>query len=55
MWQGRVISLHFTPEASAKMTVVPEVRALPGRGSSGTRSGTRSGRGAWPAAMRWWS
>jgi hypothetical protein len=37
MWQGRVISLHFTPEASAKMTGVPEVRAVPGWGLEGDR------------------
>jgi MOSC domain-containing protein YiiM len=37
MWQGHVVSLHIAPEASAKMEVVNEVRAVPGRGLEGDR------------------
>lgn len=37
MWQGHVVSLHIAPEASAKMEVVTEVRAVPGRGLEGDR------------------
>ena len=37
MWQGNVVSLHIAPEASAKMLVVPEARAVPGRGLEGDR------------------
>jgi MOSC domain-containing protein len=37
MWQGRVVSLHVAPAASAKMQTVPEVRAVPGRGLEGDR------------------
>lgn len=37
MWQGHVVSLHIASEASAKMEVVTEVRAVPGRGLEGDR------------------
>ena len=37
MWQGHVVSLHIAPEASAKMRVVFEGRAVPGRGLEGDR------------------
>ncbi len=37
MWQGSVVSLHIAPQASAKMTVVPQVRAVPSRGLEGDR------------------
>ena len=37
MWQGHVVSLHIAPEASAKMQVVDEARAVPGRGLEGDR------------------
>jgi MOSC domain-containing protein YiiM len=37
VWQGRVVSLHIAPEASAKMETVGEVRAVAGRGLEGDR------------------
>jgi MOSC domain-containing protein YiiM len=37
MWQGRVVSLHVSPRGGAPMEVVPEVRAVPGRGLEGDR------------------
>ncbi len=36
-WQGTVASLHIAAEAGAAMVVVPEVRAVPGRGLEGDR------------------
>jgi MOSC domain-containing protein YiiM len=43
MWDGRVISLHLAPEASAAMQTVTEVRAIPGRGLEGDRYFTGTG------------
>ncbi|HEY3081481.1 MAG TPA: MOSC domain-containing protein [Chloroflexota bacterium] len=37
MFEGRVVSLHVAPEASAPMQTVSEVRAVPGRGLEGDR------------------
>ncbi|MBI4590701.1 MAG: MOSC domain-containing protein [Candidatus Rokubacteria bacterium] len=37
MWQGRVVSIHVAPEASAPMQSVSEVRAVPGKGLEGDR------------------
>ncbi|MBI3637826.1 MAG: MOSC domain-containing protein [Candidatus Rokubacteria bacterium] len=37
MWQGTVVSIHVAPEAAAPMIVVPEARAVPGRGLEGDR------------------
>ncbi len=37
MWQGQVVSVHIAPEAGAPLQVVPEVRAVPGRGLEGDR------------------
>ena len=37
MFEGRVVSLHIAPEASAPMLTVSEVRAVPGRGLEGDR------------------
>jgi MOSC domain-containing protein YiiM len=37
MWQGRVVSVHIAPEASAKMETVTEAHAVPGRGLEGDR------------------
>jgi MOSC domain-containing protein YiiM len=37
VWQGQVVSLHVAPEAGAPLQVVPEVRAVPGRGLEGDR------------------
>jgi MOSC domain-containing protein YiiM len=36
-WQGSVVSIHVAPEAGAPMLVLPEARALPGRGLEGDR------------------
>jgi hypothetical protein len=36
MWQGRVVSVHIAPEIVAPLQVVPEVRALLGRGWKAT-------------------
>jgi hypothetical protein len=43
MWRGTVVSLHIAPEGSAPMVVVPEVRAVPGRGLEGDRYFTGRG------------
>ena len=43
MWQGRVVSLHIAPEASAKMETVGQARAVPGRGLEGDRYFTGTG------------
>src|SRR5437870_5183315 len=43
MWQGRVVSLHIAPEASAKMETVGRARAVPGRGLEGDRYFTGTG------------
>ena len=37
MWQGRVLSIHVAPAASAPMESVAEARAVPGRGLEGDR------------------
>lgn len=37
MWQGTVVSIHVTNEASTPMQVVTQVRAVPGRGLEGDR------------------
>jgi MOSC domain-containing protein YiiM len=37
MWQGNVVSIHIAPQAGAPLAVVPEVRAVPGRGLEGDR------------------
>lgn len=37
MWQGQVVSLHIAREAGAPLEIVPEVRAVPGRGLAGDR------------------
>lgn len=37
MWQGQVASLHIAREAGEPLEVVPEVRALAGRGLEGDR------------------
>ncbi len=37
MWQGRVVTIHIAPQASAPMVSVPEVRAVTGRGLEGDR------------------
>jgi MOSC domain-containing protein YiiM len=37
VWKGAVVSLHITPQASAPMRSVTEVRAIPGRGLEGDR------------------
>ena len=37
MFEGRVVSLHVAPEASAPMQTVNEARAVPGRGLEGDR------------------
>jgi MOSC domain-containing protein YiiM len=37
VWQGSVVSIHVAPDAGAPMVVVPEARALPGRGLEGDR------------------
>jgi MOSC domain-containing protein YiiM len=37
VWQGSVVSIHVAPEAGAPMVVVPEARALAGRGLEGDR------------------
>jgi MOSC domain-containing protein YiiM len=37
MWQGQVVSLHIAGEAGRPLAVVPEVRAVPGRGLEGDR------------------
>jgi MOSC domain-containing protein YiiM len=37
MWQGHVVSLHVGRQAGAPLEVVPEVRAVPGRGLEGDR------------------
>jgi MOSC domain-containing protein YiiM len=37
VWQGQVVSLHIVGEAGAPLQVVPEVRAVPGRGLEGDR------------------
>lgn len=37
VWEGRVVSIHIAPEASAAMQSVAEVRAVPGRGLEGDR------------------
>jgi len=42
-WQGSVVSIHVAPEAGAPMVVVPEARALPGRGLEGDRYATGRG------------
>ena len=42
-WQGSVVSIHVAPQAGAPMVVVPEARAVPGRGLDGDRYA--SGRG----------
>lgn len=43
MWEGRVVSIHIAPEASAPMEVVAEARAVPGRGLEGDRYFTGRG------------
>ena len=43
MWEGSVVSLHIAPAASAPIQVVPEVRAVPGRGLEGDRYFTGTG------------
>ena len=50
MWQGHVVSLHIASEASAKMEVVTEARAVPGRGLEGDRYYAPAGAGR---AARW--
>jgi MOSC domain-containing protein YiiM len=51
LWQGYVVSLHIAPAAGHPMTVVPEVRAVPGRGLEGDRyflgQGHYSARPSW--------
>jgi MOSC domain-containing protein YiiM len=42
-WQGSVVSIHVAPEAGAPMVVVPEARALLGRGLEGDRYATGRG------------
>jgi MOSC domain-containing protein YiiM len=37
MWEGHVVSLHLGRRAGAPLEVVPEVRAVPGRGLEGDR------------------
>lgn len=37
MWQGRVVSIHLANKAGAPLDVVPEARAVPGRGLEGDR------------------
>jgi hypothetical protein len=37
MWEGAVVSIHVTAEASAPMQSITEVRAFPGRGLEGDR------------------
>ena len=37
MWEGTVVSIHVTPEASAPMQSITEVWAFPGRGLEGDR------------------
>jgi MOSC domain-containing protein YiiM len=37
MWQGQVVSLHIVSEAGAPLDIVPQVRAVPGRGLEGDR------------------
>jgi MOSC domain-containing protein YiiM len=37
MWQGQVVSLHVGREAGVPLDIVPEVRAVPGRGLEGDR------------------
>ncbi len=36
-WQGRVVSIQIAPDEGARLQVVPEVRAVPGRGLEGDR------------------
>lgn len=51
LWQGYVVSLHIAAEAGQPMTVVPEVRAVPGRGLEGDRYFL--GRGYYSARPSW--
>jgi MOSC domain-containing protein YiiM len=37
MWQGQVVSLHIASEAGAPLDIVPQVRAVPGRGLESDR------------------
>jgi MOSC domain-containing protein YiiM len=37
MWEGHVVSLHVALRAGAPLEVLPEVRAIPGRGLEGDR------------------
>ena len=37
MWQGSVVSIHIAPAGGVPLAVVPEVRAVPGRGLEGDR------------------
>jgi MOSC domain-containing protein YiiM len=37
MWQGSVVSIHITPAAGRPMEIVPEARAVAGRGLEGDR------------------
>jgi MOSC domain-containing protein YiiM len=37
MWRGSVVSIHITPAAGRPMEIVPEARAVAGRGLEGDR------------------
>jgi MOSC domain-containing protein YiiM len=37
MWEGKVVSIHIAPAASAAMQSIGEARAVPGRGLEGDR------------------
>jgi MOSC domain-containing protein YiiM len=37
MWRGSVVSIHITPAAGQPMEIVPEARAVAGRGLEGDR------------------